>query len=78
MGEIELPITICVGEFYLLGEINLNNLTVIKKKEGYSIEVFIKENGVKRIDDIDLRMTKQMTHSNVLQINFKTGEKKWV
>jgi hypothetical protein len=78
MGELELPVTICVGEFYLLGEININDLAVIKKKDGYSIEVFIKEKCVKRIDDIDLRMTKQMTHSNVLQINFKTGEKKWV
>jgi hypothetical protein len=75
----KLSMSFCVGDFYLVGKIDIDNLMITKDdKEGYSITFAIDHNDIKRIDDPELKNTEMEAKSNVIQIDFNTGEKKWV
>jgi hypothetical protein len=78
MNKKKLPISICVGDFYLVGKIDISDIEVSKVRGGYTVKVFVNGADIKRLDDKDLMITKKEVNSNVIQINFETGEKKWV
>jgi hypothetical protein len=76
----KLTSSFCIGDFYLIGKIDINKLNIEKDESGYNISFSIAHEDIKRIDDPTLKNTKNevKSNSNVLQIDFKTGEKKWI
>jgi hypothetical protein len=78
MGH-KMALSFCVGDFYLIGKVDIDNLNIDKNQDGsWNINFTMCENDIKRIDDPGLENTKAEAKSNVLQINFQTGEKKWI
>jgi hypothetical protein len=78
MDNRKLALSFCIGEFYLIGKVSPDNLQIGKVNNEYAISFVIPEEDVKRIDDIDLENTRVGSKSNVLQIDFNTGERKWI
>lgn len=73
-----MSLSFCIGDFYLVGKADLDNLNIEKKDSVYHISFTMSEEDIKRIDDPELKNTECEAKSNVLQIDFNTGEKKWV
>jgi hypothetical protein len=73
-----MPISLCLGDFYLVGKLNIEDFFISETKRGYHISFEIDKNNIKRIDDDKLEITRTESVSNVIQINFETGEKKWI
>jgi hypothetical protein len=78
MSTHKIPVSICLGDFYLVGKLNVEDFSVTETKRGYNISFEIDKNDIKRIDDEELVVTRNESMSNVIQINFETGEKKWI
>jgi hypothetical protein len=78
MGTHKLSLSFCVGDFYLVGKVDIEQINIAQSEEGYQISFSIDKNDIKRLDDPEFTNTTDETKSNVLQINFNTGEKKWV
>jgi hypothetical protein len=78
MGTHKLALSFCVGDFYLVGKVDIEQINIAQNKEGYQISFSIDKSDIKRLDDPEFTHTTDEAKSNVLQINFKTGEKKWV
>jgi hypothetical protein len=74
----KMPLSFCVGEFYLVGNIDIDCLKIEKGGKEYNISFKIQERDIKRIDDEKLKETSHQASSNIIQINFETGERKWV
>jgi hypothetical protein len=78
MNSHKLPLSICAGDFYLIGKVGIENLDIKKDNKAYKISFSIGEDDIIRLDDPELKNTAREAKSNVLQIDFNTGEKKWV
>jgi hypothetical protein len=78
MGTHKLSLSFCVGDFYLIGKVDIEQINIAQNEDGYEISFSIDKNDIKRVDDPEFTHTTDEAKSNVLQINFKTGEKKWV
>jgi hypothetical protein len=78
MGTRKLSMSFCVGDFYLVGKLNIENINIEKKGKDYNISFTIPEEDIKRIDDPEFSNTQAEAKSNIIQIDFTTGEKKWI
>jgi hypothetical protein len=78
MGNQKLSLSFCVGDFYLIGKVDIENIAIKKKKNRYDISFSMDGEDIKRIDDPEFANTASEAKSNVLQINFLTGEKQWI
>jgi hypothetical protein len=78
MGSHKLSLSFCVGDFYLVGKADVENVNIEKKGREYDISFTMCSEDIKRLDDPELTNTKSEAKSNVLQIDFTTGEKKWI
>jgi hypothetical protein len=67
-----------VGDFYLLGKIDTKNITIEKKGTEYIIAYKMNEEDIRRFDDPKLINTLVEAKSNVIQVDFTTGEKNWI
>jgi hypothetical protein len=79
METQKLPLSFCIGDFYLVGNLDIEKLNIKRVYKGYHIEFDIDDSDVKRLEDTNLKNTKvQAKKTNIIQINFETGEKKWI
>lgn len=74
----KLSLSFCVGDFYLLGKIDTKNITIEKKGTEYIIAYKMNEEDIRRFDDPKLINTLVEAKSNVIQVDFTTGEKNWI
>lgn len=78
MGSHKLSLSFCVGDFYVVGKVDVENINIEKKDKLYNISFTMREEDIKRIDDPEFTNTEAEARSNTLQIDFTTGEKKWI
>jgi hypothetical protein len=78
MGTHKLSVSLCAGDFYLVGKVDIENINIKKNGKEYNISLSISEKDIKRLDDPELNNTQAEAKSNIIQIDFITGEKKWI
>jgi hypothetical protein len=78
MGTHKLSLSICVGDFYLVGKIDIENINIERKYAGFEMSFIVNDEDIKRVDDPEFCNTEAEARSNVIQIDFATGEKKWI
>jgi hypothetical protein len=78
MGTHKLPISICVGDFYLIGKIGIEDIVIEQGNKEFNISLKIHDEDIKKIEDPEFANSTAEAKSNVLQIDFCTGEKKWI
>jgi hypothetical protein len=74
----KLSTSFCIGDFYLVGKLDIDNLNIERSDKGYTVAFTMEHEDIKRIDDPELQNTRIEAKSNILQIDFVTGEKKWI
>jgi hypothetical protein len=78
MGSHKLPLSVCVGEFYLVSKIDIENINIENKDKAFELSFIVNKEDIIRLDDPEFTNTSQEAKSNVIQIDFETGEKKWI
>jgi hypothetical protein len=78
MGSHKLSLSVCVGDFYLVSKIDIENINIDHKDKSFELSFTVNEEDIIKIDDPEFANTTQEAKSNILQIDFKTGEKKWI
>jgi hypothetical protein len=80
--EIKVPISICADDFYLVAKISNNDFHYChierNKKKTLHIEFDVYEDEIIRFDEKDIMKQDNLQKTNIIQVNFKTGERKYL